>query len=112
MSHIYLNALAPEIFLTGMACITLLADVYATNSDKNLCYWISIFALAATAFITIFTIPQIQYTIFNDSFIVDRFACGLKIVSYILLACIFIYSRYYMRARDFLTGEFFALTLF
>lgn len=112
MTNIYLNALAPELFITGMACIILLGDVYTTNPIKSAAYWLSLFTLVAAAVITIFTLPLTAYTVFNGSFIIDRFACGFKIILYILLAAIFIYSRFYMRAREFFVGEFFTLSLF
>lgn len=112
MTNLLLNALAPELFITGIGCIILLADVFATNPNKSSSYWLSLFALVATAIITIFTLPLTSYSIFNGSFIIDRFACGFKIILYVLLAAIFIYSRFYMRAREFFVGEFFTLSLF
>lgn len=112
MSHIFLNALAPEIFITGMACIIMLADVFTTDMNRIFTYRLSLFALFTTGLITYLTWPVTSYSIFDNSFIIDKFACALKIILYVLLAAIYIYSRLYMRAREFFIGEFFTLSLF
>lgn len=105
-----ISALAPEIFVLGMGCIILLGDVFTKNTRSN-AYAFTLFALLGAGIITVLTIPSTAYTVFNNSFIIDRFACGLKIILYILLAAILIYSRLYMQARDFFRGEFFVLSL-
>src|SRR5690349_11215634 len=106
-----ISALAPEIFILGMGCIILLGDVFTKNIRSN-AYAFTLFALLGAGFITILTIPATSYTMFNNAFIIDRFACGLKLILYILLAAILLYSRLYMQARDFFKGEFFVLSLF
>lgn len=112
MQNEIIIALAPEIFICGMACLILMADVFAKDPAKSMAYNLSLLTLVAVSIITIFTVPTTSTTIFNNSFIVDRFACTLKIVTYVLLACILLYSRLYMRAREFFTGEFFSLSMF
>ncbi len=111
MNNPLLLAIAPEMFLTIMACVILLADVCTKGRTKTLAYNLTLLTLLAVAFITIFTLPITSTAVFNNSFIVDRFACNLKVILYVLVASILIYSRLYMRERDFFTGEFFALTL-
>lgn len=107
-----LTAFAPELFITGLGCIVLLADVFQPIPSRSTSYWAALLGLIIATLLTIFTIPLTSYTLFDNAFIVDKFACYLKIVLYVLLAAIYIYSRFYMRARDFFNGEFFALSLF
>lgn len=95
-----------------MACIILLSDTFSKHKNSAAAYFLSLITLAVAAALTLAITPIVDQTIFNDSFIVDRFACQLKLVMYLLLAAIFIYSRMYLQQRDTLHSEFFSLTLF
>ncbi len=112
MNQVMLNLIMPEIFIAIMACIILIADVFLHKQSKYIAYMLSLFTVTFAAGLTVNTIPDISQTIFNDSFIVDKFGCALKLVLYVLLGLIFIYSRSYMQDRKVLHGEFFALSLF
>lgn len=107
-----LTLIAPEICITIMACLVLLSDFFVKKYAGFFNYILSLFALAVAAGLTIAITPDTTQRIFNDSFIVDRFACQLKMVMYVLLASIFIYSRVYGKKRNLLLSEFFSLTLF
>jgi len=103
--------IAPEIFVTTMACITLLAGVFAGKQQSIVAYLLSIATLLGAGIITINIMPTVSQAIFDSAFIVDRFACQLKLVMYVILAGIYIYSRRYMLQRDFAQGEFYSLSL-
>ncbi len=109
---ILINSIAPEVFVTGMACIILLAEVFATPNLKFITYWLSLLTLVVSIGITYFILPPVGQITIDDVMIVDRMACILKIILYLLLVFIFIYSRQYMTTRDLQHGEFFALSLF
>ena len=112
MYQAMLNYLLPEIFITSMACLILIANVFFTNHAKYLAYFMSLFALVGAAVLTMDIMPVISQQIFYDSYIIDKFSCTLKLVLFFLLGCIFIFSRVYMTVREFMHGEFFALSLF
>jgi NADH-quinone oxidoreductase subunit N len=112
MYQTMLKFLLPEICITSMACVILIANVFFQKKAKYLAYILSLFSLGLAAAATIDIMPVISQHIFNDSYIVDKFSCILKLVLFLLLGFIFIYSRIYMTAREFLHGEFFALSLF
>lgn len=112
MSQEILTLILPEIIITVMACVILIVDVFFNKHAKLLAYYLSLIALTAAAVATILTLPEISQSIFNNSFIVDNFACTLKISLYALLGLIFIYSKVYIVTRDFMNGEFFALSMF
>jgi len=112
MSNQMLTLILPEIFITVMASVILILDVFFHNRAKLMSYYLSLITLVATTVITVFIAPEISQSIFNNSFIVDNFACTLKISLYLLLGLIFIYSKIYIVTRDFMHGEFFALSLF
>lgn len=103
--------ISPEVFVTIMACLILITDVFLQTRIKNLPYYLGLITLYGASIITLRTMPVIEQNIFDDSFIVDRFSCMLKCFLYLFMAGIFIYSKIYMQVRDFLHGEFFALSI-
>ncbi len=107
----HITAIAPEIFLAGMGCIILMAEVF-TPENRTHAYGYSLLTLLVTAALIIYNIPMTAHTVFDNSYIVDKFACGMKLISVGILAAIFIYSKFYMQSRDFFKVEFFVLTLF
>jgi len=106
-----LGLIAPEIFVTAMASVILLAGVFAGNQQSKIVYVLSLATLLGAGIITFNTMPLVSQFIFDNAFIVDRFACQLKIVMYAILAGIYVYSRMYMLQRDFASGEFYSLSL-
>lgn len=112
MDQAMIMLVLPEIFIAAMACIILLADVFLHARAKYLAYVLSIITLFGAAILTTQNMPVVAQAIFDHSYIVDRFGSCLKLTLYLLLGLIFIYSKAYILARDFLHGEFFALSLF
>lgn len=104
--------LLPEIFITMMACLILLGDMYVKKPLKFITYAVSVGTLVVASIITYTIVPVTATMVLHNAFVVDKFACVLKMIIYVLLACIFIYARIYMRVRDMLHGEFYALALF
>jgi NADH-quinone oxidoreductase subunit N len=109
--NLILHALAPEILITILACFVLIADVYS-KPNTGIAYALSLCGLLTVGCVTAFSMPNSPQILFDGSFIVDRFAHSLKLALFVLLAVIFIYSREYMRDRNFWQGEFFSLALF
>lgn len=105
-----LSAIAPEMFVTGMSCIILLYDSF-TKKKNSRPYFYTLFTLLITGILIVYNIPTISHSSFYNSFIVDKFACGMKLTVLVLLAAILIYSRLYMQAREFFNAEFFVLSL-
>lgn len=108
---IMLHALAPEICVTLMASAILLFDVFNKNLNKIFIYIFSVTTLIVAGVLTKFTAKE-MVVLFNGGYIVDSFASNLKILIYVILAAIFIYSYNYMKSRKLLHGEFFVLALF
>jgi NADH-quinone oxidoreductase subunit N len=102
----------PEIFLLGMICITLLADLFISQKEKKLTYQLSQIALAGTAILIapLFKIPTTL--IFDGSFIADKISTLLQLVILVLSLFVFIYSRDYVRERNFAQSEYYILSLF
>lgn len=103
--------LLPEIFIASMASIILLFDVFAGIRGKSIAYGLTLSTLVIAAIICYKNMPNFLSIGFSGSFIADKIGSTLKILIFLFMAIIFIYSRSYMIARDLFRGEFFALIL-
>ena len=103
---------AAEIFLATAICVVLLVDVFLRDEQRMITYWLSLVALLGTAACTgLFFADQTVIT-FYGSFVADSAAGVLKLVAYLSVALVFVYSRDYLAARNLFKGEFFILGLF
>jgi len=111
----YLSTLTPayaEIFLLVMACTILIVDLFVVNQKKTFTYLLVQLTLVGLAVITVVTHQAGVVHLFNNMFVDDMMSDVLKMLSYIAVAMILVYSRTYLLARGLFTGEFMVLTLF
>ncbi len=102
----------PEIFLLVMVCVVLLADLAWGEKKPYVAYFLSQIALLGCALITFGTsAPAVVYT-FSGMFVDDAMADILKMLVYITVSTVLVYSRAYISVRGMLSGEFFSLALF
>lgn len=102
----------PEIFLLFMVCVVMLADLFAGEKNRHLAFYLSLLTLAGSALVTcVIASPEIRYT-FSGMFVGDVMSDTLKLLIYLTVAAVLIYSRSYISARGLLKGEFFSLSLF
>lgn len=102
----------PEIFLLVMVCVVLLADLAWGEKKPNIAYLLAQIALLGCVLITYGTAaPDVVYT-FSGMFVDDPMADILKILVYITVSTVLVYSRTYISVRGMLSGEFFGLALF
>jgi NADH-quinone oxidoreductase subunit N len=111
----YLSTLTPayaEIFLLAMTCIILIVDLFVINPQKNVTYLMVQLTLLGLTLITVSTHQEGVVHIFNNLFVDDLMSDLLKVMSYLTVSVILVYSRNYLLARGLFTGEFMVLTLF
>ncbi|MBI5918137.1 MAG: NADH-quinone oxidoreductase subunit NuoN [Nitrosomonadales bacterium] len=102
-----------EIFLLVMVSIILIADLFVTGRSKMFTYLLVQLTLLGCALITVSTHePGVAVTAFNGMFVDDLMADVLKLLSYLAVSALLIYSRGYLLARGLFSGEFMVLTLF
>ena len=92
--------------------LILLLDSFIIDKNKHFIYGLSQLTLLVAGLITAslgFSGPQFA---FEDMFIFDSLALFLKMMSFITLSIVFIYSRNYLLDRKLLNGEYFSLSLF
>lgn len=106
------TAAAPEITLLTAICVVLLADLFIRNERRVATVWLSIAALAVTAWALLATAPQTDTFLFDGSYVSDGLSQVLKLAAVLVVALSFLYARDYLRQNDLLRGEFFLLGLF
>ena len=101
-----------EIFLLVMTCVILIADLLIRQSGRRVTYILVLLTLLGCALITIGTHENGVVYAFNNMFVDDLMSDVLKLLTYLAVAMMLVYSRQYLVLRNLFTGEFMALALF
>jgi NADH-quinone oxidoreductase subunit N len=102
----------PELFLLVMACVILIADLFISDDNRSITYALTLAALAGAFAITYTTATVEPVTTFSDMFVDDLMSDVLKLLTYLGVMAMLVYSRAYLAARGLFRGEFFVLVLF
>ncbi|MDP1680178.1 MAG: NADH-quinone oxidoreductase subunit N, partial [Burkholderiales bacterium] len=102
----------PEVFVLSMACTILLLDLFLADDLRYISYGLTVLTLVGAAVITVATFNTIPVLAFSNLFVDDTFSDLLKLMLYLAVAVVLIYSRSYIKTRDLYRGEFFVLVLF
>lgn len=108
MFYPWMSAL-PEIFITVMLCITLLATVLSRRQFTA--YYLAQLTLLLLMPLTFFCYDNTQGPAFFQSFQLDALAFYLKESIYLLSFFVFVYSRHYISDRQMAIGEFHVMGL-
>ncbi|HEY5666533.1 MAG TPA: NADH-quinone oxidoreductase subunit NuoN, partial [Gammaproteobacteria bacterium] len=103
---------APEIFLAGAICLVLLIDVFLRSEQRQVTYLLAMLSLVGVALVSVFAGNQQPAVTFSGSFISDPAGGALKLMAYVIVALVFLYSRNYLEEHKLFKGEFFVLALF
>jgi NADH-quinone oxidoreductase subunit N len=107
----YISA-APEMTLLGLICVVLIADLFVDDEHRVLTFWMSMVALAITAWVVLATAPDGRAIVFDGSYVSDPLSQILKITAVGFVAIAFLYARDYLLANDLHKGEYYTLGLF
>jgi NADH-quinone oxidoreductase subunit N len=102
----------PEIFLLVMACVILLADAFLGRAQRWITAALTVIALIGCALITYQTMDGQVVLTFSNMFVDDLLADFLKLLVYLAVIVVVIYSRDYLAARQLDKGEYYLLVLF
>ena len=102
----------PELFLLVMVCVILIADLFVSDDNRIVTYALTQAILAGCFLITYLTAAVEPVTTFSDMFVDDLMADVLKLLVYLGVMVMLVYSRPYIAARGMFRGEFFVLVLF
>jgi NADH-quinone oxidoreductase subunit N len=102
----------PEIFLLVMACVILLTDALLGRAQRWITAALTLITLAGCALITYQTMDGQVVLTFSNMFVDDLLADFLKLLLYLAVIVVVIYSRDYLVARQLDKGEYYLLVLF
>jgi NADH-quinone oxidoreductase subunit N len=101
-----------EIFLLVMTCVILIADTLIKQSGRLITYMLVQLTLMGCALITVGTHTNGVALVFHHMFVDDLMSDVLKLLTYLSISMMLVYSRQYLTVRGLFSGEFMALTLF
>jgi NADH-quinone oxidoreductase subunit N len=107
-----LAAVYPEIFLVGMAAAIMLVDLFLPGEQRQVSYGLTLLTLAGCAVITIATGDFAVVQVFNGTLVDDLMGDVLKLMVYLAVFVLLVYSREYTSLRGMFRGELFVLALF
>jgi NADH-quinone oxidoreductase subunit N len=107
----YISA-APEMTLLGLICVVLIADLFVEDERRVMTFWMSIAALAITAWSLFATAPIDRVVVFDGSYVSDPLSQILKLTAVGFVAVAYLYARDYLRVNDLHKGEYYILGLF
>lgn len=103
---------APEMVLASALFTVLLVDLWLKDSQRWITHALSILAVLLTAVVQWSVWTSTPMETFSDMFVLDGFAQLAKMVMYVAVVALFVYSQAYIQARQMYQGEFYTLSLF
>ncbi|MBI3480050.1 MAG: NADH-quinone oxidoreductase subunit NuoN [Nitrosomonadales bacterium] len=101
-----------EIFLLVMACVILIADLLVKQNGNLVTYMLVQLTLMGCALITVGTHVNGVSHVMHNMFVDDLMSDVLKLLTYLSISMMLVYSRLYLTVRGLFSGEFMVLTLF
>jgi len=103
---------APEMVLTGLICVVLIADLFIDENNRGITFLLALVSLAVTFIVLLGSAPPREVLVFSGAYVNDPFATILKATAIIFVGVVFVYSRGYLVQNDLHKGEFYTLGLF
>ena len=110
----YISTLFPayaEIFLLIMVSIILVMDVLIPGKTRTMTYLLVQVTLLGCSLITVATHEVGIAYLFNNMFVDDLMSDVLKLLTYLSVSMMLVYSRSYLMTRGLFSGEFLSLVL-
>ena len=101
-----------EMYLVAAICAVLLIDVFAGDKRPGLTSTVTLIALAVGAALTV-VYGHIDHhaLLFDGMYVADELGYVLKLVGFMIVAVVLLYSRAYVETRKIMRGEYYVLTL-
>ncbi len=107
---------APEFWVLVMACVIMLVDLFLREERRGIIHMLAILTLVFAGIITLrgdyLADGILTVTAFNGAFVRDSMGDVLKMFSFVTLALIFTYSKFYLRSFNMFRSDFYTLSLF
>jgi NADH-quinone oxidoreductase subunit N len=102
----------PEIFVFSMASAILVIDLFLSERQRVVSFYLAQLTLVGAAVLTLAGFAGAPVLSYERMFIDDALADVLKLAIYIVTFFVFAYSRSYLNERGIFRGEYFVLGLF
>lgn len=102
----------PEIFMLGMVSFILVLDLFIADEQRYISYALTLLTLVGSVWLTVASFSTEAMYTFSNMFVDDPMADILKVIIYISVFAVLIYSRTYLQLRGLYRGDFFVLVLF
>jgi NADH-quinone oxidoreductase subunit N len=107
---------APEIWVLLMACAILLIDLFLREERRGIIHLLGMVTLIFAAILTLRADYHVtgmdSVTAFNGHFLRDQMGDMLKLFTYVVLAFVFVYAKFYLRQFRMYRADFYTLALF
>lgn len=101
-----------EFFLVAAICTVLLVDVFAGAKRPGLTPTLTLLSLAVGAALTVVYGHITHHAVlFDGMYVADELGYVLKLVGFMVVAVVLLYSRAYLQERNILRGEYYVLVL-
>ena len=95
-----------------MICVVLIADLFISDENRVVTFWLSIASLLITVWALVASAPEARTLVFDGSYVSDPLSQILKLAACGMVGVSFWYARDYLRQNQLLKGEFYLLGLF
>ena len=95
----------PEIFILVMVSLILIIDLFLSTKNRFITYALTQITLLGAAWITVSTHGAAPQYTFSNMFVDDAMSDVLKLMSYISVSVVLVYSRAYISLRGMFRGE-------
>ena len=102
----------PEILLLCAVSFLLIVDLFISDEQRHISYWLTQLTLLGCTAVTLATLRVAPARAFSNMISDDWMSDVLKLASYAVVSLMLFYSREHLRERGLFRGEFFSLTLF
>jgi NADH-quinone oxidoreductase subunit N len=95
-----------------MVCTILIVDLFTPGKTRTITYLLVQLTLMGCSLITVATHVSGVAHLFNNMFVDDLMSDVLKLLTFLSVSMMLVYSRSYLLTRGLFTGEFLSLALF
>src|SRR5918995_163771 len=100
----------PEIYLGTAVCVLLLFDAFVGVQRRGMTATLTLLTLAGGAALTaIYGHVDGRTLLFDGLYVADELAYVLKLIGFLVVAVVLLYSRRYLDVRGLLRGKYFVL---
>jgi NADH-quinone oxidoreductase subunit N len=102
----------PEIVLLTMACVVAMVDLFVTDPQRRVTYWLTQASFVAVAALHLWLLQDSPPYGMQDMVVSDAMGHALAFFATVAMIFTVAYAQPYIASRDMLKGEFFTLAMF